>query len=263
MKKKPFKKFQGTGNDFVIIDNRSLFFDKEDINQIQFICSRKFGVGADGLILIEDHQKLDFNMVFFNPDGSQSFCGNGSRCAVQFAYDLGIINKQTVFLSTDGTHEASILENNVVKLKMNDVSNIEQNANFDFMNTGSPHYVAFTSNVVDLDILKKGSEIRYSDSYKSIGGTNVNFIEAENDFYNVRTYERGVENETLSCGTGVTACALSIGIKYNLSESKIKIKTKGGNLTVDFKKDKKNNFTDIWLSGPATFVFDGAIELKY
>lgn len=258
----PFKKFQGTGNDFVIIDNRTLFFDKENLEQIQFICNRKFGVGSDGLILIENHNKYDFNMVFFNPDGSQSFCGNGSRCAVRFAYDLGIVKEQMEFISTDGWHEASILDNNDVKLRMNDVSNVEQNTNFDFMNTGSPHYVAFTQNIFDLDLISKGSKIRYSEAYKSIGGTNVNFIEAENDFYNVRTYERGVENETLSCGTGVTACALSVGIQKNLSESKIKIKTKGGNLTVDFKKSLENNFTDIWLSGSATFVFDGVIELE-
>ncbi len=262
MIKIPFKKFQGTGNDFVIIDNRSLFFDKENLKQIQFICSRKFGVGSDGLILIENHQEYDFNMVFFNPDGSQSFCGNGSRCAVRFVYDLGIVKEQMQFISTDGWHEASILENNAVKLRMNDVSNIEQHPNFDFMNTGSPHYVEFTKNIFDLDIIKKGSIIRNGDSYKDIGGTNVNFIEAENDFYNVRTYERGVENETLSCGTGVTACALSIGIHNDLSESKINIKTKGGNLTVDFKRNKNNSFTDIWLSGPATFVFDGIIELE-
>jgi len=258
----PFKKFQGTGNDFVIIDNRTLFFDKENIKQIAFICSRKFGVGSDGLILIENHKDYDFNMVFFNPDGSQSFCGNGSRCAVRFAYDLGITKKHTQFLSTDGWHEAIILDNQEVKLKMSDVSNLEHNTDFDFMDTGSPHYVTFTTNVMELDIVTKGSEIRYSDAYKNQGGTNVNFIEAEGDFYHVRTYERGVENETLSCGTGVTACALSVGVKNNLEESKIKIQTKGGRLMVDFKKDEENNFTDIWLFGPATFVFDGVISIE-
>lgn len=257
-----FKKYQGTGNDFVIIDNRNDLFDKSNLEAIQFICNRKFGVGSDGLILIENHDEYDFNMVFFNPDGSQSFCGNGSRCAVQFAYDLGIITKtHTEFISTDGWHKANVLPNNIVKLKMNDVSNINSQSNFDFMNTGSPHYVAFKSNLDELDIIKEGSKVRYSKEYENIGGTNVNFIEEKKSSFKVRTYERGVENETLSCGTGVTACALSIAIKHNIPLGEVAIETKGGNLIITFNKIDNRTFENIWLQGPATYVFDGVITI--
>ena len=257
-----FKKYQGTGNDFVIIDNRNDLFDKTNLETIQFICNRKFGVGSDGLILIENHDEYDFNMVFFNPDGSQSFCGNGSRCAVQFAYDLRIIKKEhTEFISTDGWHEAHVLGENIVKLKMNDVTKINSQSDFDFMNTGSPHYVAFKTNLSQLDMLTEGSKIRYAKEYDSIGGTNVNFIEKNNTNYQVRTYERGVENETLSCGTGVTACALSIAIKNNIPSGEVEIETNGGNLIVEFNKIDNTKFDNIWLQGPATFVYDGVISI--
>ena len=257
----PFEKYQGTGNDFVIIDNRTLFFDKTNKNLIQQLCNRKFGIGSDGLILIEDHEKYDFNMVFFNPDGSQSFCGNGSRCAVQFAYNLGMIKEHTSFVSTDGWHEAYILGEGMVKLKMNDVKEIQHNNTFDFLHTGSPHYVTFEQDIFNADIVKKGREIRYSDTYKNIGGTNVNFIEKKGKEYIVRTYERGVENETLSCGTGVTACALSVGLRNKIQNGRINIKTKGGDLVVEFNQTSQHSFTNIWLSGLATFVFEGIIKV--
>lgn len=257
-----FKKYQGTGNDFVIIDNRKGLFKHSNLVAVQHICNRKFGVGSDGLILIENHSEYDFNMVFFNPDGSQSFCGNGSRCAVQFAYDLGIITtKHTAFISTDGWHEANVLENNIIKLKMNDVSTIDSQADFDFMNTGSPHYVSFRTNLNELDIIKEGSKIRYDKAYETIGGTNVNFIEQSENSFSVRTYERGVENETLSCGTGVTACALSIALKNDLESDEVIIQTKGGKLSVSFKKNTSTSFEDIWLQGPATFVYEGVISI--
>lgn len=256
-----FRKYQGTGNDFVLIDNRSKYFDHSNLEAVRYICHRKFGIGSDGLILIENHSEYDFNMVFFNPDGSQSFCGNGSRCAVQFAYDLGIIKqKHTEFISTDGWHEAYVLENNSVKLKMSNVSNINSQLEFDFMNTGSPHYVAFKSNLNELDLIAEGSEIRYAKTYESIGGTNVNFIQELENSFQVRTYERGVENETLSCGTGVTACALSIALKKGIKEGEVRLETKGGLLSVTFKKGA-TGFEDIWLQGPATFVFDGVISI--
>ncbi|MCT4580082.1 MAG: diaminopimelate epimerase [Flavobacteriales bacterium] len=254
-----FKKYQGTGNDFVIIDNREQLFDKNNSAIIKHICNRKFGIGSDGLILIENHEKYDFNMVFFNPDGSQSFCGNGSRCAVQFAYDTGIITQEhTEFISTDGWHEALVLEDKQVKLKMHDVSNISRGKAFDFMNTGSPHYVTFTEHLKQLDIVTEGSKIRYADAYQSIGGTNVNFIEQQEDNYYVRTYERGVENETLSCGTGVTACALSIALKDNIKDGEVDIHTQGGQLTVALEQTE-DGFKNIWLQGPATFVFKGEL----
>lgn len=257
----PFKKYQGTGNDFVIIDNREQMFDKSNVSAIEHICNRKFGIGSDGLILIESHEKYDFNMVFFNPDGSQSFCGNGSRCAVQFAYDLGIISSNnTEFISTDGWHEAQVLGKSIVKLRMHDVSDISKDDSFDFMNTGSPHYVEFKGNLKELDIVTEGSKIRYAEEYKNIGGTNVNFIEQQDGRYHVRTYERGVENETLSCGTGVTACALSIALKENIEKGEVDIQTKGGQLIVSLEKAEKG-FKNIWLQGPAIFVFEGVISI--
>lgn len=256
-----FKKYQGTGNDFVIIDNREQLFDKNNSAIIKHICNRKFGIGSDGLILIENHDKYDFNMVFFNPDGSQSFCGNGSRCAVQFAYDMGVITKeQTEFISTDGWHEALVLGGNQVKLKMHDVSDISREKTFDFLNTGSPHYVTFINDLNQLDIIAEGRKIRYADRYQSIGGTNVNFVEQQENNYYVRTYERGVEDETLSCGTGVTACALSIALKDDVANGKVDIHTQGGQLTVDLERTEEG-FKNIWLQGPATFVFEGMIVI--
>jgi len=258
----PFKKYQGTGNDFVIIDNRKTIFNKANLEAIQLICDRKFGIGADGLILIENHEKYDFNMVFFNPDGSQSFCGNGSRCAVQFAHELGIItNTKTMFVSTDGLHEALVLGKSNIKLKMHNVIDITTADDHYFMNTGSPHYVSFQKNINDLDIIQKGREVRYAEAYKTINGTNVNFIEEKTAENLVRTYERGVEDETLSCGTGVTACAISIALKNNLTKGEINIITKGGNLSVSLEKTAENHFTNIWLEGAATFVFEGTISL--
>lgn len=257
----PFKKYQGTGNDFVIIDNREGIFDKSNNTAIKYICNRKFGIGSDGLILIENHEKYDFNMVFFNPDGSQSFCGNGSRCAVQFAFDIGIINKnKTEFVSTDGRHKSLIIGGNQVKLKMHDISDISTQKEFYFMNTGSPHYVTFTENLNQLDIVAEGSKIRYAKEYNNIGGTNVNFIEQQDRKYHVRTYERGVENETLSCGTGVTACALSIAVKEHIENGEVEIQTKGGQLIVSLEKEAEG-FKNIWLQGPATFVFEGVISI--
>ncbi len=257
-----FVKYQGTGNDFVVIDNRNNTFSK-DIETIKFLCHRKFGVGSDGLILIENNTKgLDFTMLFYNPDGSQSFCGNGSRCAVHFAYSLGIIGKHTRFLSTDGEHEAYVLDNNLIKLKMSNVPEVEQHSDFDFLNTGSPHYVTYTDTIEEIDIIQSGREIRYSEAYKSIGGTNVNFLENKGGYYKIRTYERGVENETLSCGTGVTASALSIALRNNLTEGTIKMQSLGGDLWVDFKHHQKNGFSDIWLTGAVSTVFDGRIDLS-
>lgn len=258
-----FYKYQGTGNDFIIIDNRELFFEKNNTDIIKKLCDRKFGIGSDGIILIENNKDVDFNMVFINPDGSQSFCGNGSRCAVKFAYDFGIINNNyTKFISTDGIHEANITKNNNIKLKMSDVHNIDINTkdNFYFMNTGSPHYIKFYDNIDDINIIEKGREIRYSKNYKAINGTNVNFVESNDNLFKIRTYERGVENETLSCGTGVTACALAISLENKTQENKVIVQTKGGKLKVYFNKNN-NNFNNIWLEGSAKQVFEGKIKI--
>ena len=254
-----FYKYQGTGNDFVMIDNRNQFFDKTNLKNIQEICDRRFGVGADGLILIEDLEDLDFNMIYFNADGTQSFCGNGSRCAVAFAKHLGIIEKQARFLSTDGEHEAWINATGEVSLKMHDVSNIEKGDGYYYINTGSPHYIINVSDVKAVDVKTEGAEIRYSERFKA-EGTNVNFVKFNEIEFEIRTYERGVEDETLSCGTGVTAAALSFADSRGLQEGVIYVKAIGGNLKVGFKRNG-NEFKDIWLIGPAAQVFKGEIVL--
>ncbi len=254
-----FYKYQGTGNDFVMIDNREGVFDKNNIELVQKMCDRRFGIGADGLILIENMDDLDFNMVYFNSDGSQSFCGNGSRCAVAFAKYLGIIESQAYFNSTDGEHEAWVNANGEVSLKMHDVAAIEKGDGYYYINTGSPHYIEEVKNVKEVDVFERGQEVRYNDRFKT-EGTNVNFVKYNQEEIDIRTYERGVEDETLSCGTGVTAAALSWADKFKLSTGKVKVNSQGGELSVAFKRNE-NGFNDIWLIGPATFVFKGEFEI--
>jgi diaminopimelate epimerase len=253
-----FFKYQATGNDFVLMDNRDggLSFSKAEIEKI---CDRKFGVGADGLMLIEKHPTLDFNLAYYNSDGSQSLCGNGSRAAVHFASTLGVLNGKTTFNAYDGAHGAELLPSGIVRLKMNDVSGVQKVGDDYFINTGSPHYIRFVTNIKDYPVYEEGKKIRYSDTYKP-GGTNVNFVELlpDNTIF-VRTYERGVEDETLSCGTGVTAVALAASFKgYS---SPISIKTLGGDLSVEFKTRQTVTFQEIYLVGPAKMVFEGHLEL--
>lgn len=254
----PFYKYQGTGNDFVMIDNRTNVFDKTNLKLVQHLCDRRFGVGADGLILIEDIEDLDFNMIYFNADGSQSFCGNGSRCAVAFAKFLGIIDKQAFFLSTDGEHEAWIKDGEV-SLKMHDVEDVECGSDYYFINTGSPHYIVENNDVKTIDVKTDGAAIRYNERFKA-EGTNVNFVHYKDNELDIRTYERGVEDETLSCGTGVTAAALSLAHKSNIEAGKIKVNAVGGELQVAFRT-KDGSYTDIWLIGPAKQVFKGEVEV--
>ncbi|GMQ25509.1 diaminopimelate epimerase [Algoriphagus sp. oki45] len=253
-----FYKYQGTGNDFVMVDDRGRRFDEKNLGLVRQLCDRKFGIGADGLILIRNHPDFDFEMIYFNADGSQSMCGNGARCAVAFASFLGIISSKTRFLAIDGPHEALISEG-LVELLMGNVDTIESMAEDFFVNTGSPHHIRLVEDVHTYPVFEKGKTIRY-DSVYSPGGTNVNFFQplAEDEIF-VRTYERGVENETLSCGTGVTAAALAFGSKNN--QNLIKINTLGGKLSVKFQMGKKGGFENIWLIGPAEQVFSGKISL--
>jgi diaminopimelate epimerase len=267
-----FYKYQATGNDFIVIDNRSGQFSFSD-EQIKQLCHRKFGIGADGLMLIEKHPSLDFNLVYYNSDGSQSLCGNGSRAAVSMAARLGMINNKAEFNAYDGVHQADLLPNGIVRLKMNNVQKVQHLKEDLFINTGSPHYIKFITSIEDYPVYQEGKTIRYSDAYKP-GGTNVNFVEllAENAIF-VRTYERGVENETLSCGTGVTAAALAAS--YKGYSSPVQIGTVGGQLSVEFKSGQtgpengssasqsgqQDTFTDIFLVGPAKLVFEGDLEL--
>jgi diaminopimelate epimerase len=253
-----FYKYQATGNDFVVIDNREskLSFTRE---QIERICHRKFGVGADGLMLIEKHPSLSFNLEYFNSDGSQSLCGNGSRAAVHFASQLGLVNGHSSFQAYDGPHVADLLPSGIIRLKMNDVSEVKTAGNDYFLNTGSPHYIRFVENIHQYPVVEEGRKIRYSDAFKP-GGTNVNFVErlADNTIF-VRTYERGVEDETLSCGTGVTAAALAASLSgYS---SPVSIKVMGGELSVEFKSSQSGTFSEIYLIGPAKMVFEGDLEL--
>ena len=253
-----FFKYQGTGNDFVMIDNRESTFP-EDIKYVQQLCDRKFGIGADGLILIQKHSVLDFEMVYFNADGSKSLCGNGSRCAVNFARQLNIIDDQSNFLTFDGEYHATIDRDNIVHLHMRDIEGLTRKSDAFFLDNGSPHHIIFTSNNSETDVYNDGKAIRESDEYKP-GGTNVNFVEIVNEHsIDVRTFERGVEDETLSCGTGVTASSLAASEKG--VKSPIHIKTKGGNLSVKFNKESGGRFTNIWLSGPAKLVFEGNVEI--
>jgi diaminopimelate epimerase len=253
-----FYKYQGTGNDFVMIDDRADNFPDMDLPLIQKICDRKFGVGADGLILIREAEGYDFEMVYFNADGSQSMCGNGARCAVAFASFLGLIENKTEFLAIDGGHLAYINDGNI-ELAMSPVFSLTPAGEDYFVNTGSPHHVKFVENVSDYPVFEEGKVIRYSNQYAP-NGTNVNFVTPLNrKEIKVRTYERGVENETLSCGTGVTACALVYGFQNQLDE--VCIHTPGGKLNVKFDINSDGSFQNIWLIGPAVQVFEGKIKI--
>jgi len=250
-----FFKYHGSGNDFVVVDNRSSFFPKTDVNFIQKICDRNFGVGADGLILLEDHPKHDFYMSYFNADGRPgSMCGNGGRCVVHYARKIDLIDDEAVFEAVDGKHEASV-KKGVISLKMNDVTNVKLNDDYVFLNTGSPHHVQFVNNIDDLDVNRMGKQIRYDLYGKE--GSNVNFVEQiGEDQFNVRTYERGVEDETLSCGTGVTAVALAVYETKRTKSSRISLNTRGGQLNVEFKRNG-TGYSDIYLEGPAVLVYKG------
>ncbi len=253
-----FSKYQGTGNDFVIIDNR---FNTVALSteQIHHLCDRRFGIGADGLMLLQEKPGYDFEMKYYNADGKEgSMCGNGGRCMVQFAHDKGIHRSDYFFIAVDGPHEAKIALNGWVHLKMKDVNAIEANNGDTVLDTGSPHYIRPTENLRTLNVFEEGRKIRYNDRFAE-KGINVNFIEPKDNGIFVRTYERGVEDETYSCGTGVTAAALTVAkqIGYN----RIDITTLGGKLAVEYTKASEQSFHSIWLCGPATFVFEGQIEI--
>lgn len=234
--------------------------------EIQRICDRRFGVGADGLMLLEKHPSAHFSLQYYNSDGSQSLCGNGSRAAVKMAAALGLVNGRARFLAYDGLHDAEIMDDGVVRLKMNDVAEVSRMGDDFFINTGSPHFVTFVSDLHNYPVFEKGREIRHRPEF-SPGGTNVNFVERQEDnSIFVRTYERGVEAETLSCGTGVTAAALAASF-YNLP-TPVSVKTRGGDLQVQFKVrhsdtpgSQPGTFQDIYLIGPAKLVFEGNLEL--
>lgn len=266
--KLPFSKYEGTGNDFIIIDNRDKIFDEKNFLTIQKLCNRRFGIGADGLLLLNLSEKYNYNMEYFNADGKiGSMCGNGGRCLAAFAKRFGIINTGAIFDAIDGIHYARIEKfdeknfNAIVTLKMSNVKDIETGNDFYYLNTGSPHYVKFVNDPDKVDVISEGKKIRYNDRFRETG-TNVNFISFKNEKIYIRTYERGVEDETLSCGTGAVASALAVAAKGLLNgKMKGSLITKGGNLAVSFEKTK-DGFENVFLEGPATFVFDGEIEIE-
>ena len=253
-----FFKYQGTGNDFVIIDARKLKYDFSNAD-VAKLCNRKFGIGSDGLILIKDHKDVDFEMQFYNPDGTMSFCGNGSRCAVLFCFHNGLCRKKSTFLTNDGFHTAEIMDTENVRINILSPIKVNQFENGDFQtNTGSPHYVRFVKDLVNIDFLEECKSIRYNDNYKK-EGINVNMVVDKESEIEMRTYERGVENETLSCGSGVTAAALSFAF-LKKKESSINVRTKGGALKVDFIL-KNGHFEEVYLTGPAQYVYRGEFDL--
>ena len=257
-----FEKYQGTGNDFVIIDNRKKEYSTITASHIRHICDRRFGIGSDGLMLLNEKAGYDFEMRYYNADGREgSMCGNGGRCLVKFAYQLGIHKTIYHFLAADGPHEAEIDTDGIVSLKMQDVNHVSKFHGDYLLNTGSPHYVRMVGDVMNVDVFKKGRDIRYSKDFEQ-DGVNVNFVEQlpDEDKILVRTYERGVEDETWSCGTGVTAAALICYHNEN-GFNDVGVKTLGGTLTVEFDRIDDNHYTNIWLSGPAEKVFDGIIEI--
>ena len=258
-----FLKYEGAGNDFILIDNRDEAFSLiNDPESIKKLCDRHFGIGADGLMVLQMKNGFDFEMLYFNADGREgSMCGNGGRCIVAFANHLELIKGKTNFLAVDGPHYATISENgDWVSLQMIDVQEIKTDGDAFVLNTGSPHYVLEVENLASKDVYQDGKNIRYNETY-SAKGINVNFVEDLDDHYYVRTYERGVENETFACGTGVTAVSMAMAKKKGLT-GKINnsIRVPGGNLNVNFNYDG-NTFSNVFLEGPATFVFEGSINL--
>ena len=256
-----FYKYQGTGNDFVMIDNRQATFPVTNVKLIESLCDRRFGIGADGLILLENDTQADFKMVYFNSDGNQStMCGNGGRCIVAFAKKLKIIDNQAAFNAIDGLHHATISVDETVSLQMKNVETINVTPKYVFLDTGSPHHVEMVSDLKNFDIKQNGAEIRYSTLYEK-SGSNVNFVEQINEnTFAIRTYERGVEDETLSCGTGATAVAIAMKKIGKTDSNDININVQGGNLSVSFTP-MDTIFTNVFLKGPAKFVFEGVISI--
>ena len=256
-----FYKYQGTGNDFVMIDNRSNFFPKDNIQLIARLCDRRFGIGGDGLILLENDTETDFKMVYYNSDGNQSsMCGNGGRCLVAFAKKLHVIKDNTTFIATDGLHHASVAENGIVSLQMIDVPEVKITPDYVFMNTGSPHHIQLVEDLEHYNVKENGASIRYGELYGK-QGSNINFVKKiDETTFSLRTYERGVEDETLACGTGATAVAIAMNVLGETKASSIDLNVEGGKLVVSFD-EKDGKFTNVFLKGPAEFVFKGTIEI--
>lgn len=254
-----FHKYHGAGNDFILIDNRPKII-KLSTDHIAFLCDRHLGIGADGLMLLQLEEGVDFRMVYYNSDGNEStMCGNGGRCITQFAHDLGLITDKAEFLAIDGRHHSKINRDGSISLDMINVNSLAVHTDYTILNTGSPHYVKWVDNVDEVDVFHLGREIRNKELFQP-GGINVNFVQGIENGIRVRTYERGVEDETLSCGTGVTAAAIAYTGDATGSFT-IPVQTPGGNLEVSFYKDDAGSARNVVLKGPVKFVFKGAITL--
>lgn len=258
-----FCKYHGAGNDFILLDNRpGIYNHMKNKDSVAALCHRRFGIGADGLMMIENSDGYDFKMVYYNADGNEgSMCGNGGRCIVAFAHRLGIIEYKTKFIASDGEHEAELMGSEYVNLKMQDVHQVDMYNDHVVLNTGSPHYILPISQIDTYPVYEKGKHIRYSEEFPK--GINVNFIEKSNSEWKIRTYERGVEDETWACGTGATAAALAIvemNKSYDLNE--IKLIAKGGPLTIRFERKAPGHFENIWLCGCAVFVYEGEFTIE-
>jgi len=255
-----FHKYQGTGNDFVIIDNRQGIYNELSQPTVEKLCDRRFGIGGDGLMLLNESKDYDFEMIYYNADGRPgSMCGNGGRCLSAFAKKLGIQQNAAKFIASDGPHEVVYAENGWVQLKMQDVDYVEIGPGYFFLDTGSPHFVRYVTGIEEMDVYTDGSNIRYNERFAE-EGTNVNFVQETDNGIFVRTYERGVEDETYSCGTGVTAASLTFA-KGAPGAYTIPVQTLGGPLEVRFTKVDDRTYNNIWLCGPAEWVFEGDIKI--
>ena len=251
-----FFKYQGTGNDFVMIDNRESLFNRSDTTLIARLCHRKFGVGADGLILINTHSEYDFEMVYFNADATRSTCGNGARCAVHLAHRLGIIEKETRFIMEEDEYKAYI-EDDLIRIRMVDVPQIQTFPEGYLLNTGTRHFVRLVEKLSEYKVVEEGRQLRYDPRFQPIGA-NINFVETKDGDVHMRIYEKGVENETLSSGTGVTAVALTLACLQDLP-SPVAVHTRGGILNVAFERSGPTSFTQVYMAGPAKMVFQGTV----
>jgi diaminopimelate epimerase len=256
-----FYKYQGTGNDFVMIDNRSNTFPKENTQLVAHLCDRRFGIGADGLILLDTDATTDFRMVYYNSDGNlSSMCGNGGRCLVAFAKKLNVIQNETTFMATDGLHYATVGADGIVSLQMIDVAEIKNTQDYSFLNTGSPHHVQIVEDLQHFNVKENGAAIRYGNLYGQ-AGSNINFVKKiDETTFSLRTYERGVEDETLACGTGATAVAIAMNATGQTNSNEINLNVEGGKLAVSFDIED-GKYTNVFLKGPAEFVFKGTIQI--
>ena len=254
-----FNKYEGAGNDFIIVRNVPRQIDPSDRKLSQSLCDRRFGIGSDGLILIEDCDGYDFRMIFINPDGSRgSMCGNGARCASHYVMSHITGFRDLEFMADDGPHKARNLGDDQIEISITDVHGMKKTGDGIAINTGVPHLVVFTDDTDNIDVVSEGRRLRYSQLYAP-DGVNVNFVQTDRDSIKVRTYERGVEGETLACGTGVTASVIAAAMTGKIVTNNPVVKARGGTLSVSYTLTS-DGASDILLRGPATFVFSGEIE---